>query len=77
MLSIRYSYLEDILLEDASFSGTRFIPNFLSDLKHFDLRLKLVRLVCWNGKGKGKSHIRSVFWGVSATEDTCPGSSAL
>ena len=28
-------------------------------------------------KGKGKSQIRSVSWGVPVREDTCPGPSAL
>ena len=28
-------------------------------------------------KGKGKSHIRTVRWGVPVREDTCPEPSAL
>ena len=29
-------------------------------------------LLALTGEGKGKSHIRSVRWGVSIREDTCP-----
>ena len=43
-----------------------------------DCRVKTTTYInLYRIKGKGKSHIRSVRWGVPVREDTCPEPSAF